>query len=433
MKNLKMQKLLSLIACLVFVLVGGISLSACGAGDKISKDEFIDYISKEGIVSQFDGYELSSTVGSATINATIVSNDDVVNAKIVYPDSIQSSRSGTIYIKDNIVYFTTAENKYYLEIDDYNSEVDNLSDILNYNVDLTDNLISFVNNTTNGKMVITQETDGNKVTYKLNCTIEVNDNKTVNTIELQYENNKMSSFLFKVVTNDITVTEISLKAFSGNIDFPDFSKYVQFPNVENIDLEEVGNYLQNLDCAWSSYDVFDGICQNVKYDAKVSIVDEKIQVEVVAENGKKVYLKDDKIYFDNGQEKLWTTFDGFENLNLDDQKFGEAYEFILSAVVVEDNLNFVFDSAFIVEELKYLEDMVSSGVCRASVEKSTDGDLTTLVITLSYEGQESSRILIFDESRLLEYSAEYSSDITSFVYSNVAIEFPNLNDFVEAV
>ncbi len=428
-----MKKILSIMACFMFVLVGGIALSACGNGNKITKEQLIDYLSGDGVVSEFDGYELNSVIGNMEINATVVSNGETLNAKIVYPGALQSSRNGTIYIKDNVVYFTTAEHKYYMGIDNYNEAVDNINDIINYDGDLTDSIISFVNGGIDGKLTITKKSNGENVAFKLSNTLEVGENKTISTVELKYTSNKLKSFSLITISHDVVITNISLNEFVGNIDFPDFSDYEAFSNVETVDLEEVNNYLNKLNSTWTSYEVFDGICQNVKYDAKVSLVDEKLQVEVIAENGFKIYLKDNVVYFDNGTKKIKAKFNGLGYFDVDDVNFGEAYDFISSAVVVEDDVNSVFNSTFITGELKYVEEMVSSGYCKAKIEMSKDADLTTFVISLSYGDETSSRTLMFDATKLLEYSAETVDGITSFVYSNVAIEFPDLSEYVEVV
>ena len=426
-----MKKILSIMACFMFVLVGGIALSACGNGDKISNDEFVEYVSQGNVVSEFAGYELKIKVGDVYINATAVSDGDVVNAKIEYPNVAGIVSPGTIYVKDNLVYFTTAENKYYMELDSYNESMQNINELLIYKGDLTDVIISFVEETTDDNLTIVKKTSGNKITFSLSSTITAEGIKTTNTFEVVYVDDVLNRLSTKTVTNNVTVTDISLNAFAGNIEFPDFSEYEEFSMTQEVDLEIIYSYIESLNCNWTSYEVVDGISQNVSYDAKVSINGGIIRAEIVAEDGKRVYLQDGKLYYDNGSEKFWTTFAGFDNLDFDNETFGRAYELLNSAVVVKDNVNYIFNSEQLLSELKYFEEVISSGMAQGKFDMTKDGDKTTFVATMTAPGMTASRTFVFDAERLLEYTGETNGQSTSYIYSAFTFDFPDFGDFVE--
>lgn len=426
-----MKKILSIMACFMFVLVGGIALSACGNGDKISNDEFVEYVSQGNVVSEFAGYELKIKVGNAYVNATAVSDGDVVNAKIEYPNVAGIVSPGTIYVKDNLVYFTTAENKYYMELDSYNESMQNINELLIYKGDLTDVIISFVEETTDDNLTIVKKTSGNKITFSLSSTITAEGIKTTNAFEVVYVDDVLNRLSTKTVTNNVTVTDISLNAFAGNIEFPDFSEYEEFSMTQEVDLEIIYSYIESLNCNWTSYEVVDGISQNVSYDAKISIENGNLSAEIIAEDGKKVYVQDGKLFFDNGTEKVWTTFDGLDNVNLDDETFGRAYELIQSAVVVKNDANYIFNSEQLLGDLKYFEEAISSGMVQATFDMTQDGNKTTFVATMTATGMTSSRTFVFDSERLLEYSAETNGQRSSYVYSAFTFDFPNFGDYVE--
>lgn len=432
MEENKMKKILSIMACFMFVMVGGFVLSACGNGENISNNDFVDYISQDNVVSEFSGYELSVQFGNSKINATIASEGDSLNAKIEYPNVAGIVSPGTIYVKDNLVYFTTAENKYYMELDSYNESMQNINELLIYKGDLTDVIISFVEETTDDNLTIVKKTSGNKTTFSLSSTLTVEEIKTTNTFEVVYVDNVLNSLSTKTVTNNVTVTDISLKAFAGNIEFPDFSDYKKFSISEEVDLDTVYGYINSLNCNWASYEVVDAISQNVSYDAKVSIENGNLSAEIIAEDGKKVYVQDGKLYYDNGSEKFWTTFAGLDNMTTDDETFGRAYEFLESAVVVENDVNYIFNSEQLLGDLKYFEEAISSGMVQAAFDMTQDGDKTTFIATMTATGMTASRTFVFDSERLLEYSAETNGQRTSYVYSVFTIEFPNFDDFVEA-
>ena len=417
--------------CFMFVLVGGIALSACGNGDKISNDEFVEYVSQGNIVSEFAGYELKIKVGNAYVNATAVSDGDVVNAKIEYPNVVGISAMGTIYVKDGNVYFTVAEDKYFLELNEYNESVQNINEFLMYSGDLSDTIISFVNESTDENMQIVKKTSGNKITFSLSSTITAEGVKTTNTFEVVYVDDVLNSLSTKIVTNNVTVTDISLNAFAGNIQFPDFSDYEEFSMTQEVNLETIYSYIESLNCNWTSCEVVDGISQNISYDAKVSINDGNLSAEIVAEDGKRVYLQDGKLYYDNGSEKFWTTFAGFDNLDFDDETFGRAYKLLASAVVVENDLNYIFNSDQLLGDLKYFEEVISSGMAQATFDMTQNGDKTTFVVIMTAPGMTTSRTFVFDTERLLEYIGETNGQSTSYIYLAFTFDFPDFGDFVE--
>lgn len=430
-KEENMKKLLTIMACLMFVMVGGFVLSACGNGENISNNDFVDYISQDNVVSEFSGYELSVKFGNSKINATIASEGDSLNAKIEYPNVAGIVSPGTIYVKDNLVYFTTAENKYYMELDSYNESMQNINELLIYKGDLTDVIISFVEETTDDNLTIVKKTSGNKITFSLSSTITAEGIKTTNAFEVVYVDDVLNRLSTKTVTNNVTVTDISLNAFAGNIEFPDFSEYEEFSMTQEVDLEIIYSYIESLNCNWTSYEVVDGISQNVSYDAKISIENGNLSAEIIAEDGKKVYVQDGKLFFDNGTEKVWTTFDGLDNVNLDDETFGRAYELIQSAVVVKNDANYIFNSEQLLGDLKYFEEAISSGMVQATFDMTQDGNKTTFVATMTATGMTSSRTFVFDSERLLEYSAETNGQRSSYVYSAFTFDFPNFGDYVE--
>lgn len=426
-----MKKILSIMACFMFVLVGGIALSACGNGDKISNDEFVEYVSQGNVVSEFAGYELKIKVGNAYVNATAVSDGDVVNAKIEYPNVVGISAMGTIYVKDGNVYFTVAEDKYFLELNEYNESVQNINEFLMYSGDLSDTIISFVNESTDENMQIVKKTSGNKITFSLSSTITAEGVKTTDTFEVVYVDNVLNRLSTKTVTNNVTVTDISLNAFAGNIEFPDFSEYEEFSMTQEVDLDTIYSYIESLNCNWTSYEVVDGISQYVSYDAKVSINDGNLSAEIVAEDGKRVYLQDGKLYYDNGSEKFWTTFAGFDNLDFDDETFGRAYELLASAVMVKNDVNYIFNADQLLGELKYFEEAISSGMAQATFDMTQNGDKTTFVVIMTAPGMTTSRTFVFDTERLLEYIGETNGQSTSYIYLAFTFDFPDFGDFVE--
>lgn len=428
-----MKKVLSFVACLMFVLVGGVALTACGGKSTISKEQFIEYVSQESVKTEFSGYEFNAVVEGADINAIVLSDGENLNAKITISETLKTQYVEPVYIENNIVYFSVDGVKYYTKLETFNESFDNIDNILMYRGDLTDICMTIVDSYGEDGLKIIKKVKGNEVTFNMNASIKFGDIKTENIIDIKYTNNILSSMHLKATTGDTLISEILLNSYTGTIDFPDFSNYVEYSTIEGVSLKNVYDQINTLDCNWKNYEVYDAVCQDVKYDAKVALVDEKLQVEIVAENGYKIYLKDNVVYFDNGKEKLKTNFQGFSFFNIEDSNFGEAYNFISSAVVVEDHLDSIFNSSFIIEDIKYIENKVLTEGYQVRVDKSQDADLTTYVIALSYEGESSSRILMFDETKLLEYSVETVEGTTSFVYSNVAIEFPDLSEYVEVI
>ena len=93
-----MKKILSIMACFAFVLVGGLTLAACGGSEEtVSSDEFSEFVKQEGVVSEFSGYELDLQVVDLNANATVVSDGENVDAKITFP-SLDGSEGEVIYV-----------------------------------------------------------------------------------------------------------------------------------------------------------------------------------------------------------------------------------------------------------------------------------------------------------------------------------------------
>ena len=130
-----MKKILSMLACSVMVLVGGIALTACGqsAGDKAR-----DYVMSENVVSEFSGYKVTETTNGETIETTVVVKGDNVDA--VTTTDLYNGSTGQVYITEGVVYFQLAEEKYYLSESEFNLLIGNVSHIYNYQGDLSDEI-----------------------------------------------------------------------------------------------------------------------------------------------------------------------------------------------------------------------------------------------------------------------------------------------------
>ena len=405
-----MNKILSIMACFAFVLVGGLTLAACGGSEEtVSSDEFSEFVKQEGVVSEFSGYELDLQVVDLSANATVVSDGKNVDAKITFP-SLDGSEGQVIYVKDNNVYFGTGEDKFYMALADYSNSMQDLSSILAYSGDLSDMMIEFVGR--NSGFEIVKKTDGDTVTFTAEVSYTAGETTKESSAEIVYINNVLNKLIMVSQTNGVTISNVSLSSYSGEISVPDISTYKPFST--EIALGDIQQYLADMNCDLTAYN-YSAAYNYLSYDAKVAMVDGDLQAEISVEDGRKIYVKDGVLYLENGDSKLKKNYDDITSGDGDD--FASAKNFVLSALFVEDDETVVFNKAV----------MIKQGFT-VTFNRTTSGVTTTFTITMEQGGMQASLEISFENGKLTQYS---SGDYTMTTLAD-EITFPSFDDVVQA-
>ena len=415
-----MKKILSIMACFAFIFVGGLTLAACGGSEEtVSSDEFSEFVKQEGVVSEFSGYELDLQVVDLSANATVVSDGENVDAKITFP-SLDGSEGQVIYVKDNNVYFGTGEDKFYMALADYSNSMQDLSSILAYSGDLSDMMIEFVGR--NSGFEIVKKTDGDTVTFTAEASYTVGGTTTESSAEIVYINNVLNKLIMVSQTNGVTISNVSLSSYSGEISVPDISTYKPFST--EIALGDIQQYLADMNCDLTAYN-YSAAYNYLSYDAKVAMVDGDLQAEISVEDGRKIYVKDGVLYLENGDSKLKKNYDAITSGDGDD--FATAKDFVLNALIVEDDETVVFNKAVITGNLSYVAEMIKQGFT-VTFNRTTSGVTTTFTITMEQGGMQASLEFSFENGKLTQYS---SGDYTMTTLAD-EITFPSFDDFVQA-
>ena len=415
-----MRKILSMLACSVMVLVGGIALTACGqsAGDKAR-----DYVMRENVVSEFSGYKVTKTTNGETVETTVVVKGDNVDA--VTTTDLYNGSTGQVYITEGVVYFQLAEEKYYLSESEFNLLIGNVSHIYNYQGDLSDEINGMIES--QGMDVEVQfAQQGTTTTITIVGTSGSGENEWIQSTVLTYENDVLDRMSYASTSGGEVESQVNLESFDGEINFPDLTQY----NPYTVDADYIAYIVSNSNCTWTQYDFSRN--SNGRISGRVEKIDGQDAVDVENENGVHAWLLNGVLYMDDGAQQIKRNF---ADVSSDDELFRPVYNAVNGAIFDTTNEGGYDFGNYILNELNFLDSAESQEGIDITYDYSIEEDVTTYSITININTPSqvsvSTHSYAFAYGELVEYSA-ITDGVEEWYRSTVeGIIFPNFPTFVD--
>lgn len=224
-----MKKFLSIMACMVMILVGGVALASCGkdefaGAENISAQEMTAYLNSEEVLSQFNGYNMTMHILEDKIfDASVASVDEKLQVAMFFNvPSMEgiSSMKMTMYLLDNIVYVSSNSGKYKTAYDSNNSEFSQLQTALQFNGNLISMIEDAYINSPIGNLSIKKVVEGKVVKFLISTNQTSTNGNSSYAMKLVYQENRLIELTETVKVGKKVVSSASITAFNGNIEFP---------------------------------------------------------------------------------------------------------------------------------------------------------------------------------------------------------------------
>lgn len=224
-----MKKFLSIMACMVMILVGGVALASCGrdefaGAEKISAQEMSAYINSEEVVSQFNGYNMTMHILDEKIfDASVASVDEKLQVAMFFnvPSMEEvASMKMSMYLLDNVVYVSSDSGKYKTAYDSNNAEFSQLQTALQFNGNLIAMIEDAYINSSFGNLSIKKVVEGDLVKFLISTNQTSTNGNSSYTMKLVYQENTLIELTETVKVGKKVLSSASISAFNGNIEFP---------------------------------------------------------------------------------------------------------------------------------------------------------------------------------------------------------------------
>ena len=416
-----MKKILSMLACCAMILVGGISLTACGqsAGDKAR-----NYVMSDNVVSEFSGYKITEITNGETSETTVVFKGDGVDA--VTTSTFYDGTTGQVYVQNGVAYFQLGEEKYYLNESDFSLLMGSLSQIYNFQGDLSNEINGMIES--QGIDVEVQfSQQKTTTTITIIGTYGSEENEWIQSSVLTYENDVLDRMSYVSTNGGEVESQVNLESFDGEINFPDLTQYKPY----TVDADYISYVVSNSNCTWTLYDF--SIFSNERINGKVAKIDGQNVVDVENENGVHAWLLNGVLYMDDGTQQIRRNF---ADVSADDSIFKPAYDVVNGAIFDTTNESGFDFGSQILSELEYLRSYEGQDGITITYDYSIEEGVTTYTITIDINTPNqvgvSTHSYTFAYGELVEYCA-ITDGVEGWYRSTMqGIEFPDFSNFVDA-
>ena len=244
-----MKKFLSIMACFVMVLVGGIALAGCGESDPFSKGETVDtnavteFVDATEQTNQFTtGFKLEMDINGIEMEAILTINEGKVEAYI----DLEMAGTGLeeidvdMWVKDDKIYMnSTQTGKVYIDADTTSAEyaefLEQVDELISYKDDLSETIHGMLNQfsqleTMGAGIEVKKLVDGDSTRFR----VKYADKEGEMYIIVGYKAGALVELVYEVEVESAgqeTSMELSIKDYAGAVTLPsDIADYVYVPD-----------------------------------------------------------------------------------------------------------------------------------------------------------------------------------------------------------
>ncbi|MGN1201315.1 MAG: hypothetical protein ACI4R8_03575 [Candidatus Caccovivens sp.] len=211
----------------IFCLVGCGNQDEFSNAEKITSDALSTYV--QSSTSEFSGYQMKMNVtGVDMIDATVVIDQDTNDMQIAmnfnFPAEIIEEGedvTGSIYLKDNIVYFNYMGQKLKTAYDPTSADFEELQQALMFSGDLKDLILENLTDVNSDNLSIKMLTEENTTKFLIEVK-EWSDYGMINySMKLVYEDDALIELVETTKVGKDVLSLITIKAYSGAVTFPE--------------------------------------------------------------------------------------------------------------------------------------------------------------------------------------------------------------------
>lgn len=226
-----MKKFLSIMACMVMILVGGVALASCGrdefaSAENISAQQMAEYLNSEEVVSEFNGYNMTMHMYNTKIFDASVANVDNKLQLAMYIDTpnidgIEAMKLN-MYLLNDVVYIDGGNaNKYKVAYDPADEDLQQLQTALQFNGNLKGIIEESFVDVAVGNLTIKKLIEENTTKFLISSSQPTIYGTSNYSMKLVYNDNALVELSETVKLGKTVLSSASIKAFNGSVQFPE--------------------------------------------------------------------------------------------------------------------------------------------------------------------------------------------------------------------
>ena len=228
---MKLRKILTAVACFVFVLVGALGFAGCAHTSNVDAQEALAYVQEANVAETIaNGYKVKVSMMGDDAEAIILLGE--------HPQAYMKSEEGEIWYKDEYVYMNDGTRKVKINFaldgdvsdipQEYHDYVESVQDALTGNssdmFDLEEYMDYIAQALENETLKTTKTVDGKKVTYTFKGGIHTQILNMDYSLAFTFTDAKFTAVAFSTGSGQYAMS-MKVAPYAGTIKFPNFSAY----------------------------------------------------------------------------------------------------------------------------------------------------------------------------------------------------------------